>query len=633
MQKIVYLFIICVFSSFVTFGQKEAAHLYKQARKLKEQGALPEAAENYNRAGNAWIDKDSTKNARNAFLNSIEINKKLGNYNAVAHLYNTLGRIYAEQTDYDKAIHYLNTGLQLTQKYGESMNVASVQINLGNIQAETGNLTKAITQTKAALTKALEANNLSMITEAYKSLSEYHEQKGNAEQATEYFDKYRAFEHKLQKQKEAQAQKRMENIEEEAQKFRKKKEKQEKTLRRKKLRVEIMKDSLSDFRELRKKQQVKIDLLNKKKRIQKLELQKEKAKRREERIIRIFLIVGLLIVIGFSGFLFKINRQRQKANKQLKQQNAEIQRQNEKIKEQRRVVEESRQELETANQQLQDKNIKITNSINYARTIQQAMLPSFSQLNSFLNDSFVLFRPKDIVSGDFYWYTMPNGGGNRSFAESMIDAQNTDSQELLLSAVDCTGHGVPGAFMSMIGYSLLNEIVDNGINSPEAILEELDNRVKMILKKNDTQSNDGMDMALLRINQKTNEVRFSGAHNPVVYVQDGEVKEIKGASRSIGGKSRIQKRKNNKTESFDLTTIQVNQPMEFYIFSDGYKDQFGGPKNRKFMLRRLKQIIGEIHQKPMDQQKTLLENYLDEWQGNQSQLDDVLVIGFRIYPK
>lgn len=197
------------------------------------------------------------------------------------------------------------------------------------------------------------------------------------------------------------------------------------------------------------------------------------------------------------------------------------------------------------------------------------------------------------------------------------------AKKLVISAVDCTGHGVPGAFMSMIGYNLLDEITNKGITRPDLILEELHRGVRFALKQKETNNQDGMDMAICVVDREKKIMEFAGAKNPLIYIQNGEVQQIKGDKNGIGGKSDDHK--------FEAHTIDVSLPTWVYMFSDGYIDQFGGDAGRKFMIKSFREMLFEIYEKPMPEQKDFLDKKIKEWIGTKySQIDDILVLGFKL---
>ncbi|TAE01547.1 MAG: PAS domain S-box protein, partial [Bacteroidetes bacterium] len=249
---------------------------------------------------------------------------------------------------------------------------------------------------------------------------------------------------------------------------------------------------------------------------------------------------------------------------------------------------------------------QIRSSIFYAKRIQTAILPSEAEMKQHLSDFFIYNLPKDIVSGDFYWFGIKD-------------------DKTIVSVIDCTGHGVPGAFMSMIAYSLMNEIVHRqGILSPVQILELLDENVKISLRQKDSQVQDGMDMALCVIDKNTNILTFAGAKNPMIYIENGELKLLKGSRKHIGGRY-------NSKSTFEQTKINIQPNSIFYMFSDGYIDQFGGEQKRKFSRERMQNLFLEIYQKSMLEQMDILDQQFIAWMGGfGTRLDDVLVLGFKI---
>ncbi len=264
------------------------------------------------------------------------------------------------------------------------------------------------------------------------------------------------------------------------------------------------------------------------------------------------------------------------------------------------------QDLSLSHQEVAQKNQDITDSIFYARKIQAAISPSVDRIRQVLPDSFVLNLPRDIVSGDFYWFA---------------EVEN----KVVLAAVDCTGHGVPGAFMSMIGTILLNTIcIQNEEIHPGTILNELDRQLIDSLRKNqESQAADGMDIALVVLDKETQELEFSGALRPLICQKGEDITVIRGDRYPIGGDYE------NKPE-FTTHKLQLAKGESFFIFSDGYIDQFGGPHDKKFMMRRFKSCLHEFRQLSMADTQTKLHNTLLNWKMDQEQIDDVLVIGFRV---
>jgi serine phosphatase RsbU (regulator of sigma subunit) len=254
-------------------------------------------------------------------------------------------------------------------------------------------------------------------------------------------------------------------------------------------------------------------------------------------------------------------------------------------------------------EELAAKNKDITDSIQYARRIQVAILPPEVPFEN----TFILFKPKDIVSGDFYWLLRK---GEQEF----------------MAAVDCTGHGVPGAFMSIIGHNMLNKIVkEYDIVRPADILQLLDKEVSTTLHQQGETITvlDGMDMAIMAYEKARNRLEYAGAINPIYMIRDGELIEKKGDRMSIG---RTEMRD---VKEFTNHEIEVRPGDTFYMFSDGYADQFGGNRGKKFKVTRMKELILSIQDKSMEEQREVLDSTMERWRGDYEQIDDILIIGRR----
>ncbi|MBL4755678.1 MAG: SpoIIE family protein phosphatase [Flavobacteriales bacterium] len=270
-----------------------------------------------------------------------------------------------------------------------------------------------------------------------------------------------------------------------------------------------------------------------------------------------------------------------------------------------KVVERT-SEIREQKEEIEEKNKDITDSIRYAQRIQAAILPKGQAIASSFSDYFVMFKPRDIVSGDFYWFAEAGG-------------------RALIAACDCTGHGVPGAFVSMIGNDLLNQtVLEKGITNPGQILSSVNKGIKSAFTMGEEQdAEDGMDMSLCSVDFKNQKLEFSGANNPLLMMRNGALERTKGDITPIGG---------NTAMDFEFKTHEIDfkDGDVCYIFSDGYQDQFGGPKGKKFMIKKLKALLFEHHQKPFSEQKSILESNLTDWMGDQDQVDDILLIGIKL---
>jgi PAS domain S-box-containing protein len=257
--------------------------------------------------------------------------------------------------------------------------------------------------------------------------------------------------------------------------------------------------------------------------------------------------------------------------------------------------------------EIQNKNKKITESINYSKRIQTAILPNSRVISKALPDSFILYKPRDVVSGDFPWFVQIK-------------------DEIFIAAVDCTGHGVPGALLSLIGYFLLNDIVrSRKVTEPGVILDLLDEGVTTTLRQDeDSTTKDGMDIALCKINTKDRIVEYAGAHRPLYIMRNGVMEEIKGNKFPIGGG--IFKNQTN----FTNTRLELNEGDSIYFSSDGFPDQFGGPDGRKFGPKRTREIIERVHTHSMAEAMKVFDDEWEGWRGDTKQTDDVLLIGIKL---
>ncbi len=318
---------------------------------------------------------------------------------------------------------------------------------------------------------------------------------------------------------------------------------------------------------------------------------------KKQKLIISFISVLLVLFAGLIYFIYLNYRNKKIANTILEEKNRQITAQKEEIRQQRDIAELQRDQIA-----YQKKHI--TDSIEYAKRIQRAILPSL-ELFSDRIDHFVLYKPRDIVSGDFYW------------------VDEYDHTQIIITA-DCTGHGVPGAFMSMLGISLLNEIVHNkGIHKPDEILNELRKRIIISLKQEVGRGDvkDGMDMTVCTIHYDTGILEFAGANNPLYLVRDSELIQLKGDKMPVAIHDRM--------TPFTRQEVKLKDGDTFYTFSDGYVDQFGGRGQKKFLSKNFRNVLMEIQDRSMYEQGVKLDEIFEEWRKEVEQVDDVTVIGVR----
>ena len=294
---------------------------------------------------------------------------------------------------------------------------------------------------------------------------------------------------------------------------------------------------------------------------------------------------------------------------------------------------ERTQNLNEAKEKIETQRDEILDSISYAQRIQNTILPQINEIQEYLPESFALFKPKDIVSGDFYWFATSEP---KLLFENRVDVplqqrvfSGFESEKIILATIDCTGHGVPGAFMSMIGDSLLRKIIhEKEVYQPAQILNEMDKGIVTYLEREVSDIKDGMDASIFTIDLERKLLTYAGARNPLVYVRNNRLYSIKGNNKSLGrGFAPIG------FKGFTQTQISLeNSNTMVYMFSDGFQDQFGGPKGKKIKRRPFYNLLLKIHQEPINKQKEILHQYLEDWmkESDQTQIDDIMVLGVRI---
>ncbi len=315
------------------------------------------------------------------------------------------------------------------------------------------------------------------------------------------------------------------------------------------------------------------------------------------------LSVALIIFAAVAFYRIRvraIKRQNEYLEDQVRKRTAEIRQQNEEIKAQRDEITIQKNHIEKQKQEIED-------SIIYAKRIQTAAMPARDYMEKNLPEHFVLFKPRDIVSGDFFW------------------ASRKDDK-IIITAADCTGHGVPGAFMSMLGISFLNKIVnERGVTNPAEILNQLRNNIIQALKQDeqsDDKSKDGMDISLIVIDLSKKKMLFSGAFNPIFLVKNKEAKTIDADRMPVAIYESL--------DSFTIREFDLSEADMVYLSSDGYPDQFGGEKGKKFMKARFRTLLTEISDKDMQTQHSILDKTIEQWRGSEAQVDDIVVVGVKL---
>lgn len=505
--------------------------------------------------GNIYADQKQFHKALEFYFKALVLNEKLGNTSSVSTNLGNIGIIYKDMGEYSKALEYYNKAIKIAEENGNKQEIGRHTGNIGSLYMQQKKFSEAEGYLKKALLIATEIGDLADAKEWHQNLSSLYESQEKWALSLEHHKKYIIARDSIYNG--------------------------ENTIRALRAQMNF------DYEKRVTADSVK-NAENKK--VEEAAKQALQAQLGQERTQRYSLYGGLFLVIVFAGFLFnrfKVTRA-----------------QNRLIEQQKQIVEK--------------KNKEVIDSINYARRIQEAILKEEEHVTAHLPEHFVLFKPKDIVSGDFYW----------SQEKKQVVAENKVDTYWYLCVADCTGHGVPGAFMSMLGTAYLNEInTSESVLSPAEILDRLREKIVKELKQSGEmgESKDGMDISMMRYNIKTKEVLWAGANNPlwISRKRDGkqEMKKIKADKQPIGYTIH--------PKPFTDHSIAIEKGDTIYLFSDGYADQFGGPNGKKFKYKQLEEQLIEMANGSMSAQKDLLIKVFEKWRGGLEQVDDVAMIGVR----
>lgn len=583
-----------------------------------------------------YWENQRLENAAENFQRAAPYFEKLNDLENLQNLYSNIGLIYLDLEDISNADRAFTSNLDVCRRMGEPQGIATALVDLAYVKNLGNDHREAIRLLEDAQQIALEINYESILSNIYRQLATSYTNIGNIRKGEEFRQKYNDMREHLSRQtmrgefQEREQQSQVEILRQQA-------EARVRELEMEKNKIQFQleqdsvaavlraqEDSLLQARRVERIQRQDIELLENKAQLNQTENERLQAVQNFQQLVIYSVLGGLVLVLILAVFMYRSNKAKQRANKALAAKNIEIEQTNDK--------------LQVAFEKIEEQNFRITQSITYAREIQRALFPPIETLNHFLPESFIFFKPVDLVSGDFYWFSEVGVDVPKHKELQIANSQGEQTTELtengawlpfrgekfILTAVDCTGHGVPGAFMSMIGYNLLDSITGSGTTQPDKILSRLHNGVRTALKQDETTNRDGMDISLCTINKKDRTVDFAGANNPVIYITEGEMHMIKGDMMAIGGSHK-------KTErTYKGHTIKVEKPTTFYILTDGYTDQFGGEDGRKYSMKNFKQLLMEIYQLPMQEQNKILGEHFEQWKADEHQIDDVLVIGFRL---
>ena len=600
MKKLIFfsLFLLLVTSG--TFAQSQK--IINLEKQLKSSSGLQEI-KILDKLSEIYLDSDIDKSIEYA-EKALRKSKKTNTGNRILlNLYNTLGAAYFYRGDYKNSVKNYEEELKISKKRASKKNLAKAYYNIALLYQKSGRKGKAEKNFENSIEISKKNKFKGLLAVNYRTLAEFYNFYGKKEEAFIYLKKYIML-------RDAGF-----NT---SQNILRKEIKEEKTLREETEKVvEILEeDTLKKAKEIEflniekeiadKLVKQEREINESKQKIQEAEIEKQKFQNYVMiGVVIIVLIIGLIILRGFI--------QKKKTNKVLLNKNFEIQQQKEEIETQNGFLQQQKEEIITQNEELElqkakieDTHKQITDSINYASRIQKAMLHGESVLEDNFHQYFIIYKPRDVVSGDFYWIKKI-----RNY--------------IAIVAADCTGHGVPGAFMSMLGISLLNEqVTSRRLDSPGEILDNLRKKIKVYLKQTgkSEETKDGMDMALCLINIENLKAKYSGAYNPLYIVRNNEIIEYKATRNPIGIYL--------KEKHFETQSIQLEKDDSIYLFSDGFVDQFGGEKGGKFKSKRFKKILLENTNNSMTEQKQNFEDTLTNWQGDFEQLDDILFMGIKI---
>ncbi len=588
--------------------------------------------------GNIYSAQGNYKLSLEYQLKSLKIREELNDKDGISGCYNNIGVIYMEMEEYDKALEYQQKSLKMKQEAGDRKGTSSNLGNIGSIYYQFGNYPlameyqlkayeirkelnnkkgiamslidigniyekekkypDAIRSLESAVKTAKEVGYKVALKGAYLGLSSAYEKIDSTKKALDYYKLFTAIKDSIFNKENSSKLIEMQT------RFDSERKEKEIALLTKSHEIQLLQTKHQMYEIARQKMETK----HRKKEIElkSQELQSEKikseAKNKEiaiqeaevknQRMMRNSVAGGLLFVCLLAALLIVGLRQKHKANKNLENKNNEIK--------------EAYQIIETNRNQIAEKNKNITDSINYAKRIQEAILPSKEEMDRSFKEYFILYKPKDIVSGDFYFHARR---GNK----------------IVVAVADCTGHGVPGAFMSMIGNDLLNHIIiESGITKPAEILNQLNKGVKKALKQESlsSETKDGMDIAICLIDTETRHVEFAGAVRSLYYSSSG-INKVAGDTTSIGGFT-------NEEHEFKNHQLDLSKGDTLYLFTDGYVDQFGGEKGKKFMTKNLRSLLSDISLNAMQEQQSVLNETFMSWKRDNEQVDDILVMGIKL---
>lgn len=553
----------------------------------------------YTNIGNIYSAEKNYPEALKNHQKCLELSKETGFKQGMAWAYNNMGDIYETQGNSDKALEEYQECLKVGTEVNYQEVIAASYANIGTILSDRGKYNEALKDERASLKVWQEMGANQYVANLYTCLGEVFLKQGAYDSAMQNLDKGLAMSLKSgYKEIAKQSYQDLSNVYEGmAKKGVNPSENWEKAHENYKQYVKFN-DSLFNESTRKKSEQAQLQFeFDKKQAIAKEEQDKKEAvmaqQRQKQKAILRLLTAGLFLLLVLAFFIYRGYWLKKKANV---------------------IISKQKDLVEQKNQIIEAKNKSITDSINYARLIQSAMFAPEDEMAKTLGEHFIYYQPKDIVSGDFYFFKNLSGHGGPVY----------------LAACDCTGHGVPGAFMSLIGNEKLNDAVEQ-VGDTAGILKLLNKQIRYSLHQSraEDSTRDGMDIALCSINGArkgdTVQLQYSGANRPLWIVRNGnnDIEEVKPTKKSIGGFT-------EEDTSFDAHKVELKKGDTFYLFTDGYADQFGGLDGKKLTTKKFREFIKGIKNHAMQEQKALIKKFMEEWMGVNEQVDDILVIGVRV---
>ncbi len=524
-----------------------------------------------------------------------------------AELYSVLAYLYKSDEIYDSALFFYSKANELYKQTGDKFKYALTELNTGEVHIRKNNITAALESFNTALKLFNGLNATRQVAVVLNKIGLAYYKQGDYKQATKYFLK------SIEKAKAIQAS----DILQSNYLYLGRINEQQKQLARALHYYKLYIDERNkEFDRITSQGYAEIILMFQNEEKQReIEILKREEALRTQQIKYLLAFVALLLVL-FVAILYMMQKLR-KAKKLLEEQYKQIKLQKRELETQSRILEKATNDLLRQKEKIEKQNRDISASIKYASRIQKAMLPKPEQFARYFDDFFIYYRPKETVSGDFYWLAEVTSEKPSLFQEEA-------KRKIILAVADCTGHGVPGAFMAMLGDAYLNQIIKvQRIYKPDRILAELNKNIRQTLHHGDSESTDGMDIGICVIDPKDRTLEFAGAKLDLIYVQNGKMVRVHGDMYSIGGL------KQEQDKTFTLKRIDITTQTIFYMYSDGFQDQFGGKYGRKYMAKNFREFLFKIHSlMPMERQKEELEKEFLRWKGKKyNQMDDITVIG------